>query len=197
MYGARIVIADSDAFYRQKLYEMLTKTGYIIVAQEGDGLKAIQSIQNMQPDLVIVDAQLPGKNGLELAKIIEEDKIAPVLLLASYHQKEIIHQAKESWIFAYLVKPINEANLFPAIEIAIAKYKKLIELEREVIRLKESLETRKVVERAKGVLMQVLNLNEETAFKLLRTQSMQRRLSMRQIAELILSFDIEDLKNIQ
>lgn len=196
MYGARIIIADSDTSFRKKLQKMLTKAGYIIVAQEDDGLKAIQAIQNMQPDLVIVDAQLPGKSGLEIAKIVEEDKIAPVLLLTAFTHREIVQQAKESWIFAYLVKPVNEANLFPAIEIAMANYRKLIQLEQEVTQLKETLETRKLVEKAKGLLMEVLNLTESQAFHLIQKQSMQRRMPMRKIAETILSFNPSELKKM-
>jgi len=194
LFGARIIVADSDARFRQKLNKLLTKAGYLVVAEEDDGRKAIQAIHTMQPDLVIIDSQLPGKNGLEIAKIVEEGRVAPVLLLTAYNHREMVEKAKESWVFAYLVKPVNEANLFPAMEIAMANYRKLIKLEQKISQLEETLETRKLVDRAKGMLMETLNISEPQSFRLLQTQSMQRRQSMRQVAEIILSYSVEQLK---
>ncbi|GAW91648.1 ANTAR domain-containing response regulator [Calderihabitans maritimus] len=186
MFGSRIVLADADPAFRKNLKEMLTKAGYIIVAEAGDGLSALKAIKSMHPDLAILDARLPVKDGLEVAKIIEEDRVAPVLLLTAYNHKDIVQQAKDSWVFAYLVKPVNEANLFPAIEIAIANYRRMLSLEREIHRLKETLETRKLVERAKGILMEVLDLSEAEAFKKIQKESMNKRTSMRQIAQSII-----------
>lgn len=185
MYGARIVLADDDGIHRKLLKEMLQKRGYLVTAEASDGMSALTLIQQIQPDLAIIDSQLPLKNGIDVAKIIEEGRVAPVVLLSSFNNREMVEYSKDTWVFAHLIKPVTESNLFPAIEIAMANYQRLITLEKEIEQLREELATRKILDRAKAILMKQQNLTEPEAFRQIQKQSMQKRKSIRAIAEAI------------
>lgn len=186
MNGTRIVIADSDNSFRKNLKGILTRSGYTVAGEAEDGLSALKLVRSREPELVILDSKLPVKDGLEVAKIIEDDKLAPVLLLAHYSQQELLTKARDYMISAFMVKPIDEMHLIPTIELAIANYEKVSKLQKQVQELKETLESRKVVERAKGILMETLGLPEKEAFKRIQKQSMNKRTSMKAIADAII-----------
>lgn len=193
MYGARIIIADSDSLLQKKLKLMLTKAGYSVIGIAEDSLSALKLIRSRHPDLVILDSNLPGTAGSDLARIIGENKIAPVIMLIPHYQREIIKRAKEYSVFAYLVKPISEDNLLSSIEIALLNYQIVLNLENQVKELKETLDTRKIVEKAKGMLMKSMGLSEAEAFKKIQKQSMNKRTSMKAIAEaIILAYEMKD-----
>ncbi|MCL6634784.1 MAG: ANTAR domain-containing protein [Peptococcaceae bacterium] len=187
MFGARIVIADADAGFRKKLKEMLVHAGYLVTGEVGDGRSALKVIFQTEPDLVIMDPKLPGAEGLEIVRIIEEQRVAPVILLTAFHEQELLEEAKDSWIFAYLVKPVGGAQLFPAIEIAIASFRKFIRLEEENRRLRRTLEERKLVEKAKGLVMEARGLNEREAYKYLQKLSMDSCVPMAKVARQIIA----------
>ncbi|MDA8233592.1 MAG: ANTAR domain-containing protein [Clostridia bacterium] len=191
MYLSRIVLADSDNRSRKRLKDMLGKAGYGVVGEAKDGLAALTLIRSTQPDMVILDVNLPVLDTIDVAKIVEEGRLAPVLLLASPHQVEWINTVKDSWVMSLLFKPVNEVSLHAHIELARSKYEKLITLEREISELKENIATRKVVDKAKGILMRTKNLSEQDAFRYIQQQSMNKRVTKKAIAEaIILSYDI-------
>lgn len=183
---ARIVIADDESIIRMDLKEMLTHLGYLVVGEAGDGTSAVHMARELRPDLVIMDIKMPGLDGVSAAKILTEEGIAPVLLLTAYSQRELIEGAREAGVVAYLVKPFREAELVPAIEIALARFREFQALQREVADLKETLETRKMVERAKGLLMDTQGLSEAEAFRRIQQISMNTRRPMREVAAAIL-----------
>ncbi|HOV79460.1 MAG TPA: ANTAR domain-containing protein [Bacillota bacterium] len=172
MFGTRIVIADADAGYRKDLKDKLLHAGYLVTAEAGDGRSALKAIFQTEPDLVIMGASLRGAQIPEIARIIEEHRVAPVILLTSSYEQQLLEEVKSTWIFAYLVKPVSEAQLFSAIEIALANFRKLTGLEEEVKRLKKSLEERKIIEKAKGLLMEEKGFAEKDAYKHLQRLSM-------------------------
>ncbi|MCL6634782.1 MAG: ANTAR domain-containing protein [Peptococcaceae bacterium] len=182
----RVVIIDSDATWRKNIKAMLAKMGYWVIGEAEDGLTGLKLVRARQPDLVIVEAFLPGMDGHEVARIIHEDKLAPVVLIASSTQQNVIEKAKSAKVFAFLVKPELEYNLIPAVELALANYQEIVKLENQVKELKDTLETRKVIERAKGILMETMGLSEAEAFKRIQRQSMNKRISMRAVAEAII-----------
>ncbi|HZO90781.1 MAG TPA: response regulator [Chthonomonadaceae bacterium] len=182
----RIVIADDDPIIRLDLKKMLEDCGYDVVAEAGDGAKAIEAARNLKPDAVILDIKMPEIDGIDAAKIITEEKIAPVLLLTAYSQLELINRAKEAGVFSYLVKPFKEADLRPQIEIAVARWEAFLKIEEQAADMEEKLETRKAVDRAKGILMDQYGLKEQEAFRRIQVQSMNTRKSMREIAEAII-----------
>ncbi|MCS7002671.1 MAG: response regulator, partial [Dehalococcoidia bacterium] len=169
------------------LREMLTGMGYQVVAEAGDGHAAIKLARDLQPDLVIMDIRMPDMDGVEAARILTSEKIAPVLFLTAFNQQDLIDGAKEAGVMGYLVKPFREQDLKPAIEIALERYRQFRAIEREVGSLKEALETRRIVERAKGILMQRLGLTEEEAFKRIHFQARNQNKKMREIAESIIT----------
>lgn len=186
MYGKRIVIADPDEKFRRELKRILNAAGAIMVGDAGDGLTALRITRTTQPDLVIINAQLPVMDGLELAKTIEESRIAPVILLTEITEKDFVHRTTESWIFGYLIKPVTKETLFGAIQSALANFQRLTKLERELAKLKDTLATRKIVDKAKGILMETLKITEEQAFRRIQKQSMDKGIPMRSIAEAII-----------
>lgn len=185
MQQLRIVIADNESIIRMDLRELLEEAGHIVVAEAADGVKAIELARKHSPDLVIMDIKMPEMDGIAAAKAISNEKLAPVLLLTAYSQKEIVEKAKDSGVLAYLVKPVKEANLFPAIEIALSRFQEFMELERELEDVKSSLETRKVLDRAKGILMDAYNLTESEAYRRIQQYSMSKRKSIRDVAQAI------------
>ena len=186
MGQTRIVIADDESIIRMDLREMLTGLGYLVVGEAGDGVTAVNVAREVRPELVIMDIKMPEMDGIEAAHILTEERIAPVLLLTAFSQQELVRRAGEAGVVGYLVKPFGETDLAPAIEIAIARFKEFRTLEREASDLRETLETRKLVERAKGVLMEQNGLQEAEAFRKIQKLSMNTRKSMREIAEAIL-----------
>lgn len=194
MYGAesKIFIGSKDRGLRKRLKTILQQQGYLVVGEAEDGAAALRIVRRVLPDLVILEKDLPGISGMELTKIIEEDKIAPVLLLTSGWEQELFEKAKDSWIFAFLVKPIQEGHLLSIASFVMHTYQKMIKLERQVDELKETIETRKQVERAKGILMKHTGLSEGDAYRRMQQQSMDKCLPMKQIAEaIILTYDIK------
>lgn len=186
MEPLRIVIADNESIIRMDLRELLAEAGHTVVAEAADGVKAIELVRKYHPDLVIMDIKMPEMDGITAAKIISNEKLAPVLLLTAYSQKEIVEKAKESGVLAYLVKPIKEVNLFPAMEIALSRFQEYVELERELEDVKNSLEMRKILDRAKGILMDAYNLTESEAYRRIQQYSMSKRKSIREVAEAII-----------
>ncbi|GIW10685.1 MAG: Fis family transcriptional regulator [Dehalococcoidia bacterium] len=189
MPATRVVIADDESIIRMDLREMLTSMGYQVVGEASDGQTAINLARQTRPDLVIMDIRMPDLDGIEAARILTREKIAPVLLLTAYSQQELVDGAKEAGVVGYLVKPFREPDLKPAIEIALQRYREFRALEKEVSSLAEQLETRKLVDRAKGILMDRHGLKEAEAYSRMQKLSMNSRKSMREIAEAILLND--------
>lgn len=191
MQQLRIVIADNESIIRMDLRELLEEAGHTVVAEAVDGAKAVELARKHNPDLVIMDIKMPEMDGIAAAKIISQEKLAPVLLLTAYSQKEIVEKAKDSGVLAYLVKPVKEANLFPAMEIAISRFQEFMELERELEDVKNSLETRKILDRAKGILMDAYNLTESEAYRRIQQYSMSKRKSIGEVAQAIVDAAIK------
>ncbi len=186
MESLRIVIADDEPIIRLDLRKTLENMGHQVVGEAGDGAKAVEVARELKPDIIILDIKMPEMDGIEAAKVVTTESIAPVLLLTAYSQKDLVDRAKDAGVFAYLVKPFKEADLLPAMEIAISRYEEFVELENEVTDLENKLDTRKAVDRAKGILMDQYGLKEQEAFRRIQVQSMNTRKSMREIAEAII-----------
>ncbi|MCL6474052.1 MAG: response regulator [Firmicutes bacterium] len=182
----RILIADDEPLIRLDLKNMLESLGYEVIAEAGDGVSAAEAARTLKPDVAILDIKMPGMDGIDAANILNSEKIAPVVLLTAYSDMDLINRAKEAGVFAYLVKPFRESDLRPAIEVAISRYKEFLALEEEVSELEDKLETRKLIERAKGILMDLYGLKEQEAFRRIQVQSMNTRKSMKEIAEAII-----------
>jgi response regulator NasT len=182
----RLVIADDESLIRMNLKETLVGLGYLVVGEAGDGVSVVNLARELRPDLVIMDIKMPKLDGIQAAKVLTEDKIAPVLLLTAYSDRELVDRAREAGVVNYIVKPFRDAELLPAIEIAMARYAEFQEIDKKMGDLQETLETRKLVERAKGVLMDTQGLKEQEAFRKIQQLSMNTRKSMREIAQAIL-----------
>jgi response regulator NasT len=186
MAKRRVIIADDESLIRLDIKEMLTTLGYLVVGEAGDGVSAVNLARELRPDLVIMDIKMPGMDGIAAAKVLTEEKVAPVLLLTAFSQQDLVERAKEAGVVGYIVKPFREAELVPAIEIALARFQEFQALEKETADLKETLETRKLVDRAKGLLMDTHGLTEAEAFRKIQKMSMNTRKPMKEIAEAIL-----------
>ena len=181
----RIVVAEDEALIRMDLIEMLQEAGYSVVAEATNGAEAIELVQEHQPDLVILDVKMPVLDGISAAeKIIS---IAPVLMLTAFSQRELVERARDAGVMAYVVKPFTIGDLVPAIEIAMSRHQQMTSLAREVADLHERLETRKIIDRAKGILMKALNLSEPEAFSWIQRAAMDRRLTMKEVAHAVIS----------
>jgi response regulator NasT len=178
-----VVIAEDETLIRMDLAEMLTEEGYDVVGQAGDGAKAIELAERLRPDLVILDVKMPVLDGIAAAEAIAGKRIAPVVILTAFSQRELVERARDAGAMAYLVKPFTQSDLVPAIEMAVSRFAELSMLEAEVADLNERLETRKAVDRAKGILQEQLRLSEPEAFRWIQKTAMDLRLSMRQVAE--------------
>ena len=192
----RVVIAEDEALIRMDLKEMLEEEGYTVVGEAGDGQAALELAREHRPDLCILDVKMPVLDGISAAEKIAEESIAPVLMLTAFSQRELVERARDAGAMAYLVKPFSKSDVVPAIEMAVSRFTELKELEKEVADLSERLETRKLVDRAKSVLQTQYGLSEPAAFRWIQKTSMDRRLSMRQVAEAVIE-DGEERKNKQ
>ena len=186
MEHKRIIIADDEALIRQDLREMLTNLGYLVIGDVGDGRSAVNLARELKPDLVIMDIRMPDMDGIEAARILTEEGIAPVLLLSAYSQRDLVERAAEAGVSGYVIKPFDESNLLPAIEVVLARFGEYQEISKEATRLEERLETRVAVDRAKGILIDHRGLTEQEAFRNIQRMSMNSRKSMREVAEAII-----------
>lgn len=182
----RIIIADDESLIRLDLREMLTHLGYDVIAEAGDGRTAVELARKLRPDLMIMDIKMPEVDGIAAAEELTRERIAPIVLLTAYSDQSLVERAREAGVVGYVVKPFREAELMPVIEISRARFDEFRTMEREVGSLKDALETRKVIERAKGVLMETHGLRENEAFHRIRKTSMDARKSMKEVAEAIL-----------
>jgi len=182
----RVIVADDEAITRMDLQETLTSLGYLVVGTVGDGESAVNLARELCPDVVIMDIKMPGMDGIEAATILTEENIAPVVLLSAYSQRELIEQAQEAGVVGYLVKPYREADLAPAIGVALSRFEQFGTLKREVEDLQERFEVRKLLDRAKGILMDSQGLTEAQAFRRIQKMSMDNRKPMREVAEAVI-----------
>ena len=185
----RVVIAEDEALIRMDLKEMLEESGYAVVGEAGDGETAVRLAEELHPDLVVLDVKMPVLDGISAAERITAGHLAPVLMLTAFSQRDLVERARDAGAMAYLVKPFQKADLVPAIEMAVSRYEQMSALEAEVADLTERLETRKLVDRAKALLQNSHGLSEADSFRWIQKTSMDRRLSMRQVAETILGQD--------
>lgn len=190
----RVVIAEDEALIRLDLAEMLGEEGYDVVAQAGDGQRAVELVEEHRPDLVVLDVKMPKLDGITAAERIAEQRIAPVVILTAFSQRDLVERAREAGAMAYLVKPFEKRDLVPAIEMARSRFAELRQLESEVADLTERLETRKQVDRAKAVIQEALDVSEPEAFRWIQKTAMDLRLSMRDVAHGVLTHGLEVTK---
>ena len=186
MEKTRVIIADDESLIRMDLREMLGNLGYLVVGEVADGRSAVNLARELRPDIVIMDIKMPDMDGIEAATLSTEERIAPVVLLSAYSQKELVERARHAGVVAYLVKPYREEEMAPAIEMALARFQEFKDLEKQVTDLQQALETRKLVDRAKGILMDKQGLTEADAFRKVQKMSMDNRKSMKEVAEAII-----------
>lgn len=190
----RIVIGDDESIIRMDLCEMLEEAGHIVVGEAADGVEALEIVRREKPDIVLLDIKMPKLDGIHAAKMIGHEQLAPVLLLTAYSQQDVVNKAKDSGVLGYLVKPISPVNLFPAIEIAISQFKRQQEVSMQLSEMNEKMETRKVVEKAKGYLMELYHISENEAYHRLQQYSMKNRKSLKDVATAVI-VSAEKLKN--
>jgi two-component system, response regulator PdtaR len=186
MERTRVIIADDEALIRMDLREMLTNLGYLVVGEVADGRSAVNQARELRPDVVVMDIKMPDMDGIEAAQVLTEERIAPTVLLSAYGQRELVERAREAGVVAYLVKPYREEELAPAIEVALARFREFQTLQKQVDDLQAALETRKLVDRAKGILMDKQGLSEAEAFRKIQKMSMDNRKPMKDVAEAII-----------
>jgi AmiR/NasT family two-component response regulator len=182
----RVIIAEDDTLQRMDLKEVLTKQGYLVIGEAGDGQSAVNLARELRPDLVIMDIRMPDMDGITAAEILTQEKLAPVLLVTAFGDMPLVERAKEAGVVNYIVKPLLQTEVIPAIEVTLARYNEFRAMEEKAQTLSEQLATRKVVERAKGLLMEKQGLTEQEAFRKIQKASMNNRKSMREVAEAIL-----------
>lgn len=182
----RVVVAEDETLIRLDLVEMLGEEGYDVVGQAGDGQQAVDLATELKPDLVIMDVKMPRRDGIDAAAEIAAKRIAPVVILTAFSQRDLVERARDAGAMAYLVKPFSKSDLVPAIELAASRYSEISALETEVADLSDRLETRKLVERAKSVLMRTQGLTEPQAFKWIQRTAMDRRTTMKAVADVVL-----------
>lgn len=184
--GLRVLVAEDEALIRMDLCEMLHEEGYVVVGEVGDGAEAIRLTREVRPGLVILDIKMPGTDGLEAASTIAGERLAPVVMLTAFSQRELVEQARDAGAMAYLVKPFSKEDVVPAIELAASRFAEIAALEAEVAGLTERLETRKAVERAKGLLMSRKKMTEPDAFRWVQRTAMDRRTTMKAVADAVI-----------
>jgi response regulator NasT len=183
------VIAEDEALIRLDLRELLEEEGFTVVAEAGDGETAVALVEEHRPDLVVMDVKMPRMDGITAAERIATARLAPVVMLTAFSQRELVERARAAGAMAYLVKPFGKADLLPAVEMAMSRFDELVTLEAEVVDLRDRLETRKLVDRAKGILQARYGLDEAAAYRWVQRTSMDRRMTMRQVAELVVTDD--------
>ena len=185
--GRRILVAEDEALIRLDLVEMLRDAGHEIVGQASNGEQAVELAAEHKPDIVIMDVKMPVLDGISAAEQIGNAKICPVVMLTAFSQTELVERARDAGVMAYIVKPFTATDVVPAIDIALSRWGELKELESEVADLGERLETRKAVEKAKGVLMKKLKISEAEAFRWIQKTAMDRRMGMREVADAVVA----------
>ncbi len=180
-----VVVAEDESLIRIDVVETLTDNGYTVVGEAADGEAAVALARQHRPDLVVMDVKMPLMDGITAAEILAKEKIAPVVLLTAFSQRELVERASEAGALAYVVKPFTPNDLIPAIEIALSRYQQISALEDEIADIAERLETRKILDRAKGILNDTMGLTEPEAFRWIQKASMDRRLSMREVAQTV------------
>lgn len=182
----RVVVAEDESLIRMDIVEILHDNGFEVVGEAGDGEKAVALAEELRPDLVVMDVKMPLLDGISAAEIIGKKNIAPVVLLTAFSQRELVERAAEAGALAYVVKPFTPNDLLPAIDIALSRYQQIRALEEEIGDLAERLETRKILDRAKGILNNTMGLPEPEAFRWIQKASMDRRLTMREVAQTVI-----------
>jgi response regulator NasT len=183
----RVLVAEDESLIRLDLTEMLAEEGYQVVGEAGDGATAVRLAEELRPDLVVMDVKMPVLDGISAAERIVSQRIAPVLILTAFSQRELVERAREAGAMAYLVKPFAKTDLVPAIEMALSRHEEIALLEREVADLTERLETRKLVDRAKGLLQTRYGLTEPDSFRWIQKAAMDKRTSMREVAQVVIA----------
>ncbi len=183
----KVVIAEDEALIRLDLREMLEEEGYVVSGEAGDGETAIKLASELHPDLVILDVKMPGLDGISAAERITESQLAPVIILTAFSQRDLVQRASEAGAMAYLIKPFTKADLVPAIEVAASRFAEIAALNAEAANLRDRLEVRKLLDRAKGALQDSRGMTEAQAFRWIQKTSMDRRLTMRAVAEEVLA----------
>ena len=176
-----VIVAEDEAIIRLDIVETLKESGFDVIGQAGDGAEAVRLALELKPQLVLMDIKMPGTDGLQAAEILKEHKV-PVVLLTAFSSPELVERASEAGVYSYVVKPFNPSNLIPALRIALALHERMSTAANELDEVNEKLETRKLVDRAKGLLTEKMKLNEPEAFRWIQKASMDRRLSMKQVA---------------
>jgi len=182
----RVLVAEDEALIRLDLVELLTEEGYEVVGQVGDGEEAVKLARELEPDLVVMDVKMPVMSGIQAAEIITDERIAPVVMLTAFSQRDLVEQAREAGAMAYVVKPFDASDVIPAIEMAMARFAELRAVEEEAADLAERLESRKLIDQAKGLLQDSFGMTEAEAFRWIQKQAMDMRKSMRDVAEGVL-----------
>ncbi len=182
----RVVVAEDEALIRLDLVEMLTEAGYEVVGQAGDGEAAISITEKQKPDLVVMDVKMPKLDGISAAERIANQRIAPVVILTAFSQRDLVERARDAGAMAYLTKPFTIEDLMPAIELAVSRFQEIKQLDAEVTDLQEQLKARKLIEKAKGILMKNLKISEPEAFKWMQKTAMDKRRSMTDVAQLVM-----------
>lgn len=182
----RVIVAEDESLIRIDIVEILRDNGFDVVAEAADGEKAVALARELKPDLVVMDVKMPLLDGISAAEILHKERIAPVVLLTAFSQRELVERAAEAGALAYVVKPFTPNDLIPALDIALTRYQQITSLEDEISDLAERLETRKVLDRAKGILNDTMGLTEPEAFRWIQKASMDRRLSMREVAQTVI-----------
>ena len=181
-----VVIAEDEALIRLDLKEMLEEEGYLVAGEVGDGASAVDLAQRLRPDLVIMDVKMPGLDGISAAEQISAERLAPVVILTAFSQRDLVKRASDAGAMAYLIKPFTRADLVPAIEIAVSRFQEITALDAEVAGLRDRLEVRKLLDRAKGLLQADRSITEAEAFRWIQKTSMDRRLTMREVAQAVI-----------
>jgi len=182
----RVVVAEDEALIRLDLVEMLTEAGYEVVGQAGDGEAAISITEKEKPDLVVMDVKMPKLDGISAAERIANQRIAPVVILTAFSQRDLVERARDAGAMAYLTKPFTIEDLMPAIELAVSRFQEIKQLDAEIADLQDQLKARKLIEKAKGILMKNLKINEPEAFKWMQKTAMDKRRSMTDVAQLVM-----------
>jgi two-component system, response regulator PdtaR len=188
--STRVVIAEDEAIIRLDLKELLEEEGYEVVGETGRGDEAVELVRNLSPDLAILDIKMPGMDGLSAARHIAGERLAAVLILTAFSQRDLVEQARDAGAMSYIVKPFQKSDLIPAIEVALGRHAEQSSLESEVRDLAERLEARKIIDRAKGILMDRYGKNEQEAWRFLQTQAMNRRTKVHEVAALVVAGEL-------